>query len=140
MDLVADLFVGRRHPMKCFDHPETEAVAVCVSCGKASCRSCVSKSSRGKFVCSPACSRAITEADDFRDYLYNRSTRSWRLLAYALFFPLAFVFLIMAGSFIWMREWPIVWLLLAVAIIFVVGGFGCLRLGKKMDSHEKTDG
>src|ERR1041385_1017831 len=105
--------------MRCFNHQDTEAVGVCVSCGKALCPSCISKSGRGKFVCSPACSRAITESDDFRDYLHNRSTRSWRLLTYALLFPVAFVFLIFAGFDIWGREWPLVWLLLGVVVIFV---------------------
>lgn len=85
-------------------------------------------------MCSAVCSRVITEADDIRDYQHNRSTRSWRLIAYALLFPVAFVFLVFAGFRIWAREWPIVWLLLGVVFIFVLMGFGCLRLGKKMVS------
>jgi hypothetical protein len=52
----------------------------------------------------------------------------------------AFVFLIVAGFAIWDREWPLVWLLGGVVIIFVLAGFGCLRLSKKMVSDEKTNG
>jgi hypothetical protein len=126
--------------MKCFSHSETEAVAICVSCGKGLCPSCISKSDRGKFVCSPACSRAITEADRFLDYFHDRSTRSWRLIAYALLFPVASVFLIMTGISLWAREWPLVVLLLPVVLIFVVSGFWCLRLGKKMVSDDSTAG
>lgn len=125
--------------MRCFNHKEIEAVGVCVNCGKALCTSCISKSSRGKFVCSPECSRAITEADDFRDYLHVRNTKSWRLIAYALLFPIAFIFLIFAGFCVWDRNWPLVWLLLPVVVIFVLLGLGCLGLGRKMVSHEKTD-
>jgi uncharacterized membrane protein len=91
-------------------------------------------------VCSPPCSRAISEADTFRDYVHNRSTRSWRLLAYALLFPVALVFLVFAGFGLWEGAWPIVWLLLSVVLIFILAGFGCLRLGKKMVSDEQTGG
>jgi len=126
--------------MKCFSHPEIDAVAICVNCGRTLCSSCITKSRRGKFVCSPICARAITEADDFRDYLHNRSTRSWRLLAYALLFPVTFVFLVCAGLASLVREWPIVGLLVAVSFIFVIGGFGALRLGKKMVSDDVTHG
>lgn len=122
--------------MKCLTHPEIEAVAICVNCGKALCPACITKSSRGKHVCSATCARAITEADDFRYYLHNRSTRSWRLIALALLFPVAFVFLVFAGFGIWEGQWPLVLLLLAVVIIFLLAGFGCLRLGKKMVSMD----
>jgi hypothetical protein len=127
-------------PMKCFNHQETEAVAVCVSCGKALCPSCISKSSRGKLVCSALCAQAISEADDFRDYFHNRSTRSWRLIAYAMLFPVSFIFLVFGGFAIWAREWPIVWLLLSVVVIFVLAGLGCLRLGKRMVADEMSRG
>ena len=125
--------------MKCFNHLGTDAAAVCMNCGKALCTSCILKSTRGKFVCSPICSQGITEVDSFRDYLHDRSSRSWRLLAYALIFPIALVFLVFSGVLIWFRDWPLVGLLGSVVVIFIFVGIGCLKLSKKMVSKDKTD-
>jgi hypothetical protein len=48
----------------------------------------------------------------------------------------SFVFLVFAGVAVWQRDWPLVWLLLGVVVVFVLAGFGCLKLGQKMVSHE----
>jgi hypothetical protein len=56
-------------------------------------------------------------------------------------FPFAFFFLILAGLGVFESgDWVLVWVLLPVVLIFIFVGFGCLRLGQKMVSHENTDG
>jgi ABC-type bacteriocin/lantibiotic exporter with double-glycine peptidase domain len=57
-----------------------------------------------------------------------------------MLFPVSFIFLVFGGFAIWAREWPIVWLLLSVVVIFVLAGLGCLRLGKRMVADEMSRG
>jgi hypothetical protein len=41
--------------MKCYVHPDAEAVAICVQCGKGICPDCAGKSASGSYVCSATC-------------------------------------------------------------------------------------
>ena len=47
--------------MTCFSHPDSEAVASCVSCGRGVCESCASVTSSGRIVCSRRCEERLTE-------------------------------------------------------------------------------
>lgn len=49
--------------MECFTHPETQAVAVCKSCGKAVCRSCAQDLGHA-VVCSADCATDATELNE----------------------------------------------------------------------------
>lgn len=51
--------------MKCFSHPQTDAVAACVRCGKAMCKACASQSDDGRLVCSRACSISLSKGPQF---------------------------------------------------------------------------
>ena len=46
--------------MKCYNHPEKDAVAVCKACGKAVCHACGLKTANG-FVCQQSCAESLAE-------------------------------------------------------------------------------
>lgn len=121
--------------MKCFNHSQADAIAVCVNCGKALCSACILKSAGGKLVCSQPCSESITAADLTVSYLRDRTAKGWSLLAYALLFPVSFVFLLVALFSAWEEEWFLAFFLAPIVLILTLAGFWCRNLGKKMTSH-----
>lgn len=46
--------------MKCYNHPERDAVAVCKACGKAVCHACGIETGHG-FVCQQSCAESLAE-------------------------------------------------------------------------------
>lgn len=44
--------------MRCFNHPDSEAVAICKHCGRGICRDCVIDTGCG-LACSPACEEEV---------------------------------------------------------------------------------
>lgn len=45
--------------MKCFTHKESEAIGICMNCGKGVCQSCVVISDSGRLACSKACADGL---------------------------------------------------------------------------------
>ncbi len=76
--------------MKCYNHPETDAVAICKSCGKALCHECAVDVGRGI-----AC-KGICEADvQMINSIVDRNTKAYSTLkSRSLFGP---IFLIITG-------------------------------------------
>jgi hypothetical protein len=50
--------------MKCYAHPDAEAVAICVQCGKGICPDCAGKTASGTYVCSATCARGRAARPD----------------------------------------------------------------------------
>ncbi|MDX1777001.1 MAG: DUF2180 family protein [Desulfobulbales bacterium] len=51
--------------MKCYNHPESEAVAVCLACGKGVCRQCVF-ASENAVSCREKCSAVLSSRDELQ--------------------------------------------------------------------------
>jgi hypothetical protein len=60
--------------MKCFNHPDQDAVATCKRCGKFLCRSCCLSGTTG-ICCSPECQFKLDEEAAWLDRLRQRSQR-----------------------------------------------------------------
>ncbi len=73
--------------MKCYQHRQTEAVAVCTYCGKAVCSECENQSDSHRITCCAACAEAGERDDVFRiavrDHLAATET-SYRVLSIVL--------------------------------------------------------
>ena len=125
--------------MKCFNHSQTDAVAVCMNCGKALCPGCVTKSDSGKIRCSESCSAAILAMEQTWEILKRRSTKGHRTNGY---FTLGtgFVFGFFAGLAILVKEWPLVLFLGSISAIFIVTGFVFLKLSKTTALEQKKAG
>ncbi len=57
--------------MRCYQHPDIDAVAICKRCGKASCKDCSHDSSQG-IACSEPCAQRLLE-DEQLDASLKRS-------------------------------------------------------------------
>ena len=51
--------------MKCITHMDSEAVGVCVRCGKALCKACAAETGTGRLVCSYDCVNRLRERRQF---------------------------------------------------------------------------
>jgi len=49
--------------MKCLNHPERDAVAICLACGKGVCRKCVHVSEAG-IACQQSCVKTLSEKNE----------------------------------------------------------------------------
>jgi len=78
--------------MKCFHHPDRDAVVTCCKCGKGLCNDCTITVD-GKIYC-PVCFGEIVE---YQKKLVK--TLHWRLLFFAAFAVIGFIGLICSGSF-----------------------------------------
>lgn len=82
--------------MKCFNHHDRDAFAVCKSCGKALCLECLEEY-KGNYICknSKRC-RHIADVD-FVSYFKDNSEKAWRFNRFAFmvigFFLLLYIIL-----------------------------------------------
>src|SRR5438128_1469778 len=107
--------------MKCSHHTETDAVAVCVQCGRGLCQGCTRVSSSGRTSCSPACENELLKAKE-------HTSRQRRLAVWAPKFVSAVVFglavamigisIAAATSKIWGASPEIAWLLTVFPLMF----------------------
>jgi hypothetical protein len=51
--------------MKCYNHPERDAVVICKACGKAVCHTCGIKTGNG-FVCQQNCAETLAEINELQ--------------------------------------------------------------------------
>ena len=68
--------------MKCYQHNEIEAVAICAYCGRALCRECVPASAPARATCSTQCAESITRESAAIQLLLQRSGQSARASAF----------------------------------------------------------
>ena len=68
--------------MKCFKHSPTDAVAVCVYCGRGLCRDCVPIVPAARIVCSPDCGSALARDAKALGQLLRQSSQNARASAF----------------------------------------------------------
>ncbi len=64
--------------MKCFNHPTTDAVAVCPHCGRALCPACIPAPTATRLACSSACETALLHEANVVQLLLAKSVQSAR--------------------------------------------------------------
>ena len=67
--------------MKCFKH-STDAVAVCVYCGRATCKDCIISLTAPQVVCSHECAAALANDAKAVQLLLYKSTQSTKASAF----------------------------------------------------------
>ena len=68
--------------MKCSTHPNADATALCIHCGRALCPSCTMRSESGRVVCSTACSAALLQTEQALQSIRAKSVSSLRTTGY----------------------------------------------------------
>lgn len=118
-------------PMKCYTHNQAEAVAICVHCGRAVCGACATPSPSGRLVCSPACSSASKQTEEFVAATRNKSVRNARTNAYFCY-SLGAIFIIGGVAFhLDIHAWPFTLFISAAGIGFVITGVGYMRVAQR---------
>ena len=121
--------------MKCYNHKDTEAVAVCVHCGMALCSTCATRSQSGRLVCSPACSAASKQLEDFIASTRNKTTRGARVSSYFCFGLGAVLAFTAVASYFDIHSWPLTIYMGASGIGFILGGVGFNRVANRNTEH-----
>ena len=111
--------------MKCYNHHDRDAFAVCKACGKALCLECAEKY-RGFYVCkdSPAC-KHIADVD-YVTYFKDNSESAWMFnrIAFLLIGAFLFIYVLVKSLWFFMVPCPILEtvLLVLLAIILIKKG------------------
>jgi hypothetical protein len=117
--------------MKCFNHTNIEAVAMCLGCGKALCPECCQSTDSGILVCSDAC-REKTENDGEIVRLIRQKTLTQNRVSgiFCIFVGVIFGFFgvyNLTGPRFFL---PLAIFMIATCIGFIVGGIMYLRVAK----------
>ena len=104
--------------MKCLTHMDSEAVGVCVRCGKALCKACAAETGTGRLVCSLDCAHRLRERRHF----------------VAGCFLLGFGgFLVTASVYFFTHQSPV------LAVVIVLYALLCLLVGAGFVSRRVTE-
>ena len=108
--------------MKCYNHEDREAVAICAHCGKALCRECVTTAMESRLVCSEYCAGRVAADLEIIAAGRNKNLRQSKAGAY-FFFVVGCVFAI-AGvyNFLLPQLRNLGIFLLAATGVFFLGG------------------
>jgi len=119
--------------MKCSNHPETEASAICMHCGVALCAGCADKTPTRRTVCSPGCAQAVAETEATLAAIRRKTLGGHRLTGYfccGTAVVLGFIALLAAFG----RQWDLFALQLPLAVGAGVSGFFFLRLAGRNET------
>lgn len=68
--------------MKCSNHPQADALAVCVHCGAGVCADCAQKTPTRRTVCSAECAGALAETESTLAAIRRKTSGGHRLTGY----------------------------------------------------------
>ncbi len=117
--------------MKCFNHKDTEAVAVCVHCGMALCNACAVRSGSGRLVCSDTCSTSSGRIEEFISSTRNKSVRGARISAY-LMFGSGIIFVLSAAFFgVFYHDWFLTSFVGLFGVVLAISNIGYMQVAKR---------
>jgi hypothetical protein len=125
--------------MKCFDHPETDAVAVCMVCGKGCCRACAAD--LGRVVCCKGrCEVEARRMTDLRDFSFaqpsmTESRMKWAAAAQTR--GAAFIMLLGAAFMAFGALNPQFRIVIGLGALFSAYGLWILVRGRRRDESNQ---
>lgn len=120
--------------MRCFNHNDKEAIAICINCGKAFCGSCCIQSPTGRIVCSMECQSSIQKTEQTLEIIRKRTSLTGKVSG--IFIILAGIVFGFFGLFhlLFRPQFflPLSLLCLILCVIFIVIGVWYLKGDKKL--------
>ena len=118
--------------MKCFNHPDIDAVGICKNCNKGLCMDCLTEVENGI-----ACTSTCVEEVKLVNSLINRSKKSYRTASGA-HMKNAFIYAVMGIVFIifGLSNERLTWFLSVLGILFLVGAGLSFITANKYKSKE----
>ena len=121
--------------MKCATH-QSEAVGVCVYCGRAMCAECGKFSNAQRFVCSNQCSEALARADQAVDLLLQKSLQSARASAFYSYLCGGLSVAGTVGAWFYMHVPFLIWFTAGCSAVFILSGIWYSRIARKQNSRQ----
>ena len=107
--------------MKCAAH-HSEAIGVCVHCGRALCAECSKLSASQRLICSDACAAALARNDEAMQLILQKSLQNARASAFYLFLCAV----LSAGGAICARYYLpspfLIWFCVGCSMVFAASG------------------
>lgn len=117
--------------MKCYSHPEADAVGVCIHCGKAVCKVCAQSSSSNRLVCSGDCAMALGKHEGAIELIRTKTLRQNRAGAYFCIFAGVVFGLFGIPHFFWRGFMPLAVFLVVMAVVMFVVAAILLRVSSE---------
>ena len=121
--------------MKCPVH-QSEAVGVCVYCGRAMCGECGKISPTKRFVCSEQCSAALARADQAVDSLLQKSLQSARASAFYSYLCGGLSAAGAVGAWYYLHVLFLIWFTAGCSFVFLLSGAWYSRIARKQNSRQ----
>ena len=116
--------------MKCAKH-QTEAVAICVYCGRALCADCAKPSPTQRMVCSDHCAAALTRADRAMELILQKSLQSARASALYSYLCGTLSAAGAVGAHFYLPSPFLIWFCGGCAVVFIASGIWYGRIARK---------
>jgi hypothetical protein len=116
--------------MKCSNHSQTDARAICIYCGVGVCGECAERTVKNRIVCSTDCANALAEEEAALQGIRAKTLGGHRLTGY---FALGAA-VILAGFSAFTaigQQWEILAFQLPLTLGLAISGIFYLRLGSK---------
>jgi len=121
--------------MRCFNHSDKEAIGICINCGTALCKECMTKSESGKILCSDNCGISIAKFESSINVTLEKTLRNAKISAYGCFmFALLFISLGIYHFTIKPFFYPLAVFFCLMGGAFLIFGFWYLKASKKNSS------
>jgi len=115
--------------MKCAPH-QTEAIGVCVYCGRAMCANCAKAASK-RLVCSPDCAAALARTDEAMASLLRKSMQSAQASAFYSYLCGGLSAGGALGAWFYLHVPFLIWFTAGCSVVFLVSGFWYSRIARK---------
>lgn len=123
--------------MKCFNHAETDAVAICKSCGKALCKTCSAELSNG-IACKNSCEARVNMLNQMVDNNEKMiATSNAHIKTSAISSIIFGILFVLMGGFLYYSNDFLGGLFVVMGIAMTV--IGIVRLNKKTQYPEFTN-
>jgi hypothetical protein len=118
--------------MKCPAH-QSEAIGVCIYCGRAVCSECARPSTSQRLVCSDQCATALTRADQAVDLLLQKSVQSARASAFYSYLCGGLSAAGAIGAWFYLPVPFLIWFTAGCSLVFIASGIWYSRIARKQN-------
>ena len=122
----------RRNAMKCAAH-HSEAVGVCIYCGRAVCADCAKSSASQRMVCSENCAASLDQNDKAMRLILQKSLQSARASAFYSYLCGGLSAAGAIGAKFYLPSPFLIWFCAGCSVVFIASGIWYGRIAGKND-------
>jgi hypothetical protein len=107
--------------MKCAAH-NSEAVGICVYCGRALCGDCAKPGTTGRMTCSENCATALAHNETALQLILQKSVQGSRASAFYLYLCAGLSLAAAIGAHFYLPSPFLIWFCAGCAVVFIASG------------------